>query len=358
MDYQMKDITVLVTGAGAPGAPGIIKNLRLVEERKIKIIGVDMEPNSVGFSMVDKTHLIPSALDKEFIPSILKICKKEKVEVVMPLVTKELMPFAENIKKFEEIGVKISISHPQKLQIANNKYLLMSHCSNNNIPVPEFIKVNSYIEFKEAVLKLGYPKNKVCFKPPISNGSRGFRILTQGIDRLDLLINHKPINTITTLEDITPVLKNAKVFPELIVMEYLPGKEYSVDILADNGKAIIVIPRLREKLKMGVSFVGITVKNDTIIEASKKIVATLNLNGNIGLQFKEDENKVPKLIESNPRLQGTIVLCAAAGVNLVYLAVKLALREKIISPKVKWDVKMIRYWNEVYYDKRGQAYTL
>ncbi|MCK4306963.1 ATP-grasp domain-containing protein [candidate division WOR-3 bacterium] len=356
----MRDATVLVTGAGAPGAPGIIKSLHLVKERKIRIIGVDMSPNSIGFSLIDKSYLIPPALDKEFIPSILRICEEEKVEVLMPLVTRELMPLAENLEKFTEIGVRVSISPPQGLRITNNKYLLMNHCSRNNIkvPVPEFIPANSYEEFKEAVFKLGYPRVNVCFKPPVSNGLRGFRILTQEIDRLDLLINQKPMNTVTTLEDIEPVLKNAKVFPELVVMEYLPGKEYSVDILADNGKALTVIPRLREKIKMGISFVGTTIENKTIIEASKKVVATLKLNGNIGLQFKKDENGIPKLIESNPRLQGTIVLCTAAGVNLVYLALKLALREKVMPPEVKWGVKMIRYWDEVYYDERGQAYTL
>jgi len=54
----MKPITVLITGAGAPGAPGIIKSLRLVKERKIKIIGVDMDKNAVGFTVVDKYYLV------------------------------------------------------------------------------------------------------------------------------------------------------------------------------------------------------------------------------------------------------------------------------------------------------------
>ena len=38
----MENITVLITGASAPGAPGIIKSLRLPDEREIRIIGVDM----------------------------------------------------------------------------------------------------------------------------------------------------------------------------------------------------------------------------------------------------------------------------------------------------------------------------
>ena len=32
-------------------------------------------------------------------------------------------------------------------------------------------------------------------------------------------------------------------FPELIVMEYLPGEDYSVDVLVDNGKFLSAIPQ-------------------------------------------------------------------------------------------------------------------
>jgi carbamoyl-phosphate synthase large subunit len=354
----MKPITVLITGAGAPGAPGIIKSLRLVKERKIKIIGVDMDKNAIGFTMVDKYYLIPPAKDRNFIKKVKRMAKKEKVDVIIPLVTRELFKFAQNKKAFEKEKIKVSVSDLENLKIANNKYLLMKHCRENKIPTPTFRLVKNYKEFERAVFDFGYPKNNVCFKPPVSNGLRGFRILTKKIDRLDLLINYKPTNVLTTLEEIRPVLKNAKPFPELIVMEYLPGDEYSVDVLATNGKTIIIIPRSRDKLKMGISFVGTTVNDKEIIKYSTKIIETLKLNGNIGLQFKEDKRGIPKIIESNPRVQGTIVLCTAAGANLVYLAVKLALGERITKPKIKWSTKIIRYWEEAYYDKRGYAFTL
>lgn len=352
-----KEITVLITGAGAPGAPSIIQSLRIID-RKIKIIGVDMDKNAVGFTMIDEHHLICPANYKNFINNVLKIAKKEKVDVIIPLVTRELLKFSENIKLFEKENIKVSVSELSGLKIANNKHLLMRHCKKNNIPTPNFKLVKNYNAFKKAVLELEYPKNNVCFKPPVSNGMRGFRTLTESIDRLDILMNHKPNNALTTLEEITSILKNANPFPELLVMEYLPGQEYSVDVLADNGKCIIVVPRSRDKLKMGISFVGTTIEDKEIIKYSKKIVETLKLNGNIGLQFKRDKNGIPKIIESNPRVQGTMILATAANANLVYGAVQLALKEKIKPFKIAWNTKMIRYWKEVYYDKTGHAFTL
>ena len=355
----MDNIAVLITGAGAPGAPGIIKSLRIVTERKIRIIGVDMDPHSSGFAMVDRWYIGEKAESKNFIPRILEICRKENVDVVIPLVTNELMKFAKSVSEFEEIGTKVVISSPEGLGIANNKYLLMQICEENDIPTPHFYKVRSWGDFEGAVYEQGYPELPVCFKPPVSRGLRGFRILKGDVDRLDLLMNYKPTDVFTTLENISEVLEDANPFPELLVMEYLPGKEYSVDVLVNKGKALIVIPRLREKIKMGISFVGTTEDNDAIIEYSKKVVNLLGLDGNIGLQFKLDGNGVPKIIESNPRVQGTIVLCTAAGVNIVYDAVKLALNEEVgeCQEDVKWGVKMIRYWDEVYV-KNGEYFTL
>lgn len=340
-------IIVLITGAGAPGAPGIIKSLRLVKERKIKIVGTDIRQEAVGFSMIDDFYTVPAATNPRYLNKLLTISQKERVDVILPLNTEELLILAKNKRRFEHKNIKVSISSTSALNIANNKYRLMESVK-NEVPVPEFYKVNSFTEFETAVKNLQYPKKDVCFKPPISNGLRGFRHLTRKIDRLDLLINQKPNNTVTSLEDIEPVLKNAKPFPELLVMEFLPGEEFSVDLLVDKGKSLVIIPRKRERIRMGISFIGKTVKDQNIINYSEQIVMKLKLNGNIGLQYKRDEDGIPKIIECNPRLQGTIVLCTNAGANLVYGAVKLALGESVSQYKIKWGMKMIRYWNEVY----------
>lgn len=355
----MEKATVLITGIGGPGAPGTIKSLRLVKERRIKIVGVDMDKNAAGFSMVDKPYLVPPVQDKNFIATLLRISKKEKVDVILPLSGAGIVELAQSKKKFEGQGIKIAISDYDVLKNANNKYFLLNHCRKNGIPTPDFYLVKNYKEFQEAVFALGYPGKEVCFKPPVSKGARGFRILTEKPNRLASLIDSKPDNACVTLNEVQPILKTAKHFPELIVMEYLPGREYSVDALADEGKPMVVIPRSRDKIKLGISVAGTVVNDQEIIKHSRKIIETLKLNGNIGFQFKEDKNGTPKIIESNPRLQGTTMLCTAAGANLIYLAVKLALGEKIIKPpKIKWGTKMIRYWQELYYDKSGHAFTL
>jgi carbamoyl-phosphate synthase large subunit len=99
----------------------------------------------------------------------------------------------------------------------------------------------------------------------------------------------------------------------------------------------------------GISIKGEIVKENDVIHYCNEIVQSLGLHGNIGVQVKRDQNNIPLILEINPRLQGTVVHCTGAGVNLPYYGVKMALQEKIPIADIVWNCKMLRYWNEVFY---------
>lgn len=358
MGDEMRSINVMVTAAGAPGAPGIIKSLRLNGERKVKIVATDMNPESVGLFMADNAYVVPPGGSSEFIPEMLEIAEKDEIDVIIPLATYELMNFSKNKRKFEKVGTRVMVSDPKPLEIANNKGKLYEFLKKEDTPTPDAIMVDSLNQFEKSVFKLGYPDVPVCVKPRISKGSRGFRVLKKDIDKLDMLMNYKPDNTITTLEDMISIFENANPFPKLVVMEHLPGKEYSVDLLVKSGNPIITIPRSRDVIKLGISFVGTVENDEKITEMANKIVKAIGLDYNINLQLKYSSESVPKIIEINPRVSGTIVLCTGAGVNMPYLGVKMALSEEIPQIKLKYGTKMIRYWEEVFIDRNGPAYQI
>lgn len=337
----LKPITVLITGAGAPGAPSIIKMLKNSGERKIRIIGTDQNrQDSIGLLMLEKVYQIPN--DDAFIDTLLNVCKVEKVDVILPLVTSELGKLSKAKESFKKEGFSIAIDQHHSFSL-NSKTWVMDKFKEYGLPTPEYYTVNSLPDFIDKTISLGYPKNEVCFKPPRSNGSRGFRILSNSDNRMDNLINNKPESLYMTMQEFIEIANEATYFPELLVMEYLPGQEYSVDCLEN-----VVIPRTRDKLKMGISFIGTVTNNRKIIEYCNKVMKTLELQGIIGFQFKDDRFGNPKIIECNPRVQGSSVLCYGAGYNIVYNAIKQALGEPLQEPNIKWGTRMIRYWDEVF----------
>lgn len=353
----MKDITVLMTGAGAPGAPGIITCYRNNGERNIRVIGVDMKSRVPSIRLLDDFFVVPSADNYKFLDSVLNIAVNNNVDIIQPLVTKELEVFATNEKIFNEVGIKICVSKIDNLKIANDKGLLLNELKKAGLAIPEFITVKKTDEFYEACKKIGYPERTICFKPTKSNGSRGFRIIDPEIDKGHLLFKEKPNSTYIKYEEVQEVLSSMNEIPELLVMEYLPGKEYSVDMLVENGDVKYCIPRLRTEIKEGISTRCVIEKNSKVIEYCCEVAKKLMLNGNVGIQVRYSLEDEVKILEINPRVQGSIVACTAAGVNLPYLGIKLALGEQIPKLEIKWNIEMLRYWKEVYFDNEGYAFT-
>lgn len=356
---RLEPVTVLMTGSGAPGAPGIIKSLRANPERAVTIVGVDANPANSGAWLVDRFFPVPRPSEKAFVPALLRICRENSVRVILPLVTRELLTLAANADRFAQAGVGIPISPPQALRIASNKASLLQFLLRSGIPTPRFAVARSLEEFEAALRDLGHPRKTVCFKPPESNGSRGFRIIDDSVDQLDLLLNYKPDNTFITRDNAVEILKRAGEFPPLLVMEFLPGDEYSVDLLVDRGRVLYALPRRRQTITGGISSVCSVVKNAEIEEYCRRIAEALQLNGNIGIQVRADERGRYRILEINPRVQGTIVLCTAAGVNLPYLGIKLALGEPIPPDlEVRWGLTMYRFYEEVYVADGGESFRL
>jgi len=350
------DITVLMTGAGAPGASGIVRSLRAPDERSVEIVGVDMDPDAYGFELVDRHTTVPAGGDDEYIPAMTGLADRHDADVVLPLTTAELQPLARNRDAFD---ATVMVSEADALATANDKGRLYDFLDTEGFDAaPAFRRVDAMESFVDAVHELGYPDRPVCFKRPVASGMRGFRVLEPETDRLESLLEEKPTTAVTTLEEVRPVLAEADEFPELVVMEYLPGEEYSVDVLALGRETGPVVPRSRSETRAGITFRGTVEPRRDLITAADSISRELGLEYNINIQFKYDAEGTPKVIEINPRVAGTIVMCVGAGVNLPYLAVKYALGEPLPEPDIEWDTEMVRYWQELFRPPDGEPHQM
>ena len=354
----MKPITVLVTACGAPGAPGIIKSLRQNGERDIRIIGTDMNAAAVGFSMVDNHRVMPAGEDPCYVPELLALAIQEQVEVILPLATYELMALSENIDIFTRNKITVCISNPDELRLANNKGLLFKLMDQSNLPTPRSVMVWDVGSFKKAVFELGYPAQPVCFKPQVGHGGRGFRVLDSRLDRYESLFFTKPDTSISTLDEILTIIESKNETIPLVVMEYLPGAEFSVDMLLHDNNSLVTVIRRRTRSEQGISFIGQVVEDDILKGLAERCAEVLGLDYCINMQFKQDLSGDCKIIEVNPRLSGTIVLCTAAGVNLPYLAVKLALGEKLPQLELQYGTQVFRYWEEVFCNAEGKYFRI
>ncbi len=144
-----------MTGAGAPGAAGIIKCL---QQKWINLTVADADNMAVGKFLNKDFIQIPKAIEDSFIEHLLSICQKKNIQIILPLVTKELLPLATNKSTFEKAGIRILVSSKEAIEIANDKSACYKYLTQKNIDLPFYAIVNKMGEFIKAAIDLNYPE--------------------------------------------------------------------------------------------------------------------------------------------------------------------------------------------------------
>lgn len=344
----MKDLTILVTASGAPGCSTLIRYLRSIIERDIKIIAVDMEAEPIGRFLADKFYQIVPANHKDYICSLRDIIKYHEVDILFCVSSAEIEIVSQYKELLENTGCKVVVSDYNSIKRASNKFELYSTCKKIGIPTPNFRAPRTLEDFIEEATAMGYPDKELCFKPFVAKGGRGFRILSEKIDRKDLLLNHKPNSVYMSLDEFIQIFKNDKELPELLLMEKVEGPEYDTMVVANKGEALLTTIKTREKARWGVITVGELINNEQIEEYCSKIIKEFNLSYNISIQFKGNY-----IIEVNPR---TSTYIYASDFIEPYMAIKLALGE-ISNEEVKEHIskipigrRMLRYMDQLFFN--------
>jgi carbamoyl-phosphate synthase large subunit len=154
---------------------------------------------------------------------------------------------------------------------------------------PNFISLSEWTPLWESA-------SEFFIKPRVGRGGRGCRVVSR-----DELIFLKEKST-------TPA--------DFVVMEVLPGTEWTVDVYIGKTRQIVYIV-VRESLGLagGISIKGRTVHHKELIQKTKELLTKLEVSGPACIQWKADSAGVPRFVEINPRFSGGLMISVAAGVD-------------------------------------------
>lgn len=320
-------IKVLLTAVGCPGGPSIIQSLR--DDKDIFIVGTDMREDVPGKYLVDKFYQIPAGKSPEFIPFMLELVEREKIDVLLPLATFELLVLSKNKEKFEQLNCKVCVSEYDSLLNANDRFLLYSLFENESF-TPEFKKLEDGNTIREESMELGYPEKKVVIKPFISHGSIGLRIIDDKTNLFENYINKKPNTLQIPMTFAQEIFKNQQP-DNILISEFLSGKEYGVDLLIDPSNGDVIYSMVRDNGEVFHSEIsnGRIISDNRFLSVAYAILKKLNLAYTINIDFKLNDKGEIKLLEINPRLPATSFLAYSGGVNLPLYSIYLALGREI-----------------------------
>lgn len=349
----MQQKTVLLTGAGAPGMPGILTCLK---GEGYRLIGMDMSEHASCRKEFEAFYVGLPARDPGFLARVEEICQKEKVDLVFPCVTAELEALSLKREAFLQKGVRIAVMEADKITLANDKGLLLNFIRDQGLPTPEFTLLENTAALKEAVRQSPrFSTEGFCVKAVTGNGSRGVRLCDPKMDAAKLFFMTKPNSLHMSPEALYDLLEKAEPWPKkLILMELLPGDEYSVDIVAGQGRVLAQVCRVGLSVSSGNQTLSRVVDRPDILKVCSEVVKAGGFSGNLGFDLKCDAQGRPYIIECNPRLTGGIVVCLAAGANMPRLGLEYWQGMEVTQPAVRVGVSMERFWNERFYDENDQ----
>ncbi len=313
-------LRLLVTGAGGPAAIAAMKSLRA--DNSVELLAADMDAWAAGLYLVPPAArtLIPAGAAPDFAQSLLGRCIALGVDIVLPTVDAELRPLAHAREEFEAAGIGLLLAPAAALEVILDKLLLVQHCAS-------VVRVPRTELFGPAVdpASWTYP---VIVKPRTGSGSRG-------------------ILQLSSAAELAAIERSSS----LIVQEFLPGEEYSVDVLADAGGQVIAsVPRIRARVDSGVSVGGRTVHDPEVEEFGRAVASATGLTYVANVQCRRDRAGRAALLEVNPRMPGTLGLTIASGVDMPRLALDALLGRPVPAHLDFRELAVVRFLDERFVD--------
>jgi len=307
---------ILISCAGGPAAIGAIKSLKEINF-KGNIVTIDCDPLAVGGYLSDINYIVPLSTSKNYWDEVLNIIIKEKITIILPTGDSDIKHFSKHKEQLNKLGVTVFMSDYDSIIKCQDKKLFFDYCY-SKFPLP--FTSSNYKDLK-------FP---MFAKPEYGSGSRGIKVCYKTSD-------------IKTLDKEESVHRSSNY----LFQEYLPGQEYTVDVLCDlENNPIIIVPRKRLQIKAGISSKGQVIKHKQIENLCKDLCIYLDLKGPVCIQLKEDSKGNPKFIEVNPRLGGGTYFTTLAGVNFLELILNIKNNKPFIKPTFK-EITVLRYFNEI-----------
>lgn len=252
-----------------------------------KVVCCDASETAPALFFADEKYIVPRINSGKYIESIIDICNKENISLIVPTIDTELSILATNKDLIEsQTGAKVLVSNDKCIEICQDKILSAKFFADNGFGVPKTLD-------KEAMDKedFSFP---LFIKP--KNGSSS--------------INAFKVKNKKELDFFYDYIESP------IVQECVTGIEYTVDVFLDFDSNIIsIVPRQRLAVRSGEILKGIIDMNESIINDVKNMINLLKPIGHITVQGFYGGDKKFCYIEINPRFGGGAPMAIKAGAD-------------------------------------------
>lgn len=257
----------------------------------VRVVVTDMLPTAPAIYEADKHYLVPRITDVNYLDIIIDICKREKVDGVLSLIDPELELLAKNRARFDQIGVTVIGSDAELCAMAFDKMKLFRWMKEHG-----YRCAKSYVDLDEflADLSAGAIRFPVYVKPVCGSASLGIVVVNDTAMLRYLFETHE----------------------DLMIQEYLTGKEIGADVYIDMLSKEVVSIFTKEKLLMraGETDKSVSFKDYRLFELIERFCRDCGWLGQIDIDLFEIDGEY-YISEVNPRFGGGYPHAYECGCN-------------------------------------------
>lgn len=285
--YKAMNILILSAGTRVKA----IRSFRQAIPDFGSVIATDLSPLAPALYEADRYYTVPPISDREYIGTIIEICRRDRANGVLSLIDPELSLLALHEEEFSAVGTKVIGSSYDLCEMSLDKMAMYRWLSRHGYRCAR--SWGSLGEFERALgaREVEFP----VFVKPVRGSASAAVTKCGGIDAVKLLFSH---------ED------------GLMVQEYLRGQEYGADVYVDMVSGEVVSIFLKKKLRMRA---GETDKAESVIDADafrliERFVLEAGYRGPVDIDlFCVDGDWY--ISEVNPRFGGGYPFAYECGCN-------------------------------------------
>lgn len=193
------------------------------------------------------------------------------------------------------------------LMLAEDKVEFAQKMQAHGLAVVPSLRIES-ADALRAALASAKNKQSVCVKPVTGIYGMGFWRFDDKASPMSAFTH--PENRKVHPEIYLYALEQQDDFKPLVLMPYLPGPEYSVDMLVEQGQVIAAVARRKEGALQYLEQSG------PALELAKRCAQIMQADGLVNVQTRHNDHGEPLLLEINMRPSGGIGYTLHSGVNL------------------------------------------
>ncbi|MGQ0698686.1 MAG: ATP-grasp domain-containing protein [Panacagrimonas sp.] len=269
----------------------------------------------VGYATADIAFTEPVGLLPEaYVEWILEKAAVEKIDVIVP--GHEATAIVAAAPRFRERGVRVFEAATAEVlpQLHRKQWVYEQAPPDVRRPAWELVTDDAQLDQAVARIEQAYD---ACIKPTVSVYGLGYHRLASAT----VAARRELARDELSLEQWRGRYGAVRAEKPQMVMQHLPGHEYSVDMACDRGEVLAAV--IRRKPLSGAG--QVLVAHPEIESSARALVAQFALSGLINIQFKEDADGRACLLEINPRASGGIGMSCLSGLNLPDIAYRACL---------------------------------